>query len=61
MNSLTPKEYQVILLLGEGCLYKEIADQLGIKMDTVKKHAKNIYSKLQVRNRTEAVNKLVRA
>lgn len=52
---LTPREIEVYNLLETGLLYKEIADRLDISMDTVKKHCKNIYAKLEVRNRTEAI------
>jgi DNA-binding NarL/FixJ family response regulator len=51
---LTPRELAVYNHLETGLLYKEIADKLGITIDTVKKHCKNIYAKMGVRNRTEA-------
>jgi two-component system, NarL family, response regulator LiaR len=38
-------------------LYKEIADTLSISRETVKKHLKNIYQKLHVQNKVEALNK----
>lgn len=56
-ESLTPRENEILLLLGEGLLYKEIADRLAIKLDTVGTHVKSIYRKLHVRSRTEAVMK----
>ena len=52
---LTKRETEVINLLERGLLYKEIAWQKGISIETVKKHSKNIYKKLDVRNRTEAI------
>ncbi len=55
-KTLTPREQEVLAALAKGLLYKEIAHQLAISIDTVKKHCKNIYNKLQVRNRTEAIN-----
>lgn len=55
-KTLTKREQEVLAALAKGLLYKEIAHHLSISIDTVKKHCKNIYSKLQVRNRTEAVN-----
>lgn len=61
LDSLTHKEKEVLQLLNQGFLYKEIATIQKVKMDTVKKHSKNIYKKLNVRNRTEAVNKAFRA
>jgi DNA-binding NarL/FixJ family response regulator len=57
-KNLTPKEMQVLLLLTEGMLYKEIADQFNVTIDAVKKHARNTYAKLGVRNRTEAAIKM---
>jgi len=53
---LTPKEQAVLKLLANGLMYKEIATIQQININTVKKHCKNIYQKLKVRNRTEAAN-----
>ena len=52
---LTPRESEILTLLGEGLLYKEIGDRLAIKLDTVRTHVKSIYRKLHVRSRTEAL------
>ena len=52
---LTPRERQVLTLLGEGLLNKEIAVQLGISEHTVKTHLAAIYEKLDASNRAEAV------
>jgi DNA-binding NarL/FixJ family response regulator len=57
---LTPREKEVLGLLAEGCLYKEIADQLGIGIETVRTHVQNTYQKLHVRTRTEAVLQYLR-
>jgi NarL family two-component system response regulator LiaR len=54
---LTKREMEVLALLSEGKMYKEVSIMLGIEMETTKKHIRNIYGKLQVQNRTEAVNK----
>ncbi len=54
---LTPRESDVLQLLSKGLLYKEIALQLGISHETVRRHCFNIYDKLHVHNRTEALNK----
>jgi DNA-binding NarL/FixJ family response regulator len=54
-SQLTKRETEIIYLLEKGLLYKEIAAQKDISIETVKKHSKNIYRKLGVRNRTEAV------
>lgn len=57
LKSLTRREIEVLALLAEGKMYKEVAIKLGIEMETTKKHIRNIYGKLQVQNRTEAINK----
>jgi DNA-binding NarL/FixJ family response regulator len=54
-ENLAPREKQVLELLASGYVYKEIADKLGIGMETVRTYVKNICKKLQVRNRLEAV------
>jgi DNA-binding NarL/FixJ family response regulator len=53
-NPLTKREQEILISLSDGRMYKEIAVEYGISIDTVKKHCKNIYKKLAVRNRTEA-------
>lgn len=58
LASLTPTERDVLELLSEGLLYKEIADKKCVTIDTIKKHIGNIYRKLQVNNKIEAINKL---
>ena len=55
---LTTRENEVIILLSKGYLYKEIADKLTISISTVKRHLSHIYQKLQVQNKTEALNKM---
>jgi NarL family two-component system response regulator LiaR len=54
---LSEREKEVLQLLSKGLLYKEIAEQLFISYETVKKHLKNIYQKLHVQNKVEAINK----
>jgi DNA-binding NarL/FixJ family response regulator len=54
---LTQREKEILDYLALGFLYKEIADKLSISRETVKKHIHNIYEKLQVQTRTEALNK----
>lgn len=56
-DNLSIREHEVLTLLAEGMLYKEIADRLGITTGTVKQHIHRIYGKLHVQNRTEAVNR----
>jgi DNA-binding NarL/FixJ family response regulator len=60
LAALTPREKEILDLLSKGYLYKEVADQLFISKGTVKKHIYNIYEKLHVQNRTEALNKAFR-
>ena len=54
---LSLREKEVLELVAKGLLYKEIALRLEISTETVKKHLKNIYQKLQVQNKVEALNK----
>ena len=56
---LTDREYELLTELAEGLLYKEIADKLNITIGTVKQHIHKIYHKLQVNNRTEAINRFL--
>ncbi len=55
---LTERERQVLEELAQGYRYKEIADRLSLSMDTVRTHIRNLYHKLQVSSRTDALNKL---
>lgn len=55
---LTPKEKEILKALSKGLRYKEIANEMGIGMETVRSHARKIYEKLQVQSRTEALNKI---
>jgi DNA-binding NarL/FixJ family response regulator len=54
---LSLREKEVLELVAKGLLYKEIALKLEISTETVKKHLKNIYQKLHVQNKVEALNK----
>jgi len=54
---LSLREKEVLELVSKGLLYKEIALRLQISTETVKKHLKNIYQKLHVQNKVEALNK----
>lgn len=55
---LSEREKEMLILLSQGLFYKEIAERLNISLDTVKKHCNNIYRKLQVASKTEAINKV---
>lgn len=59
-ESLTNKENEILNLLSQGFLYKEISSQLCITVGTVTQYIHNIYEKLHVNNKTEAINKLNR-
>lgn len=52
---LTPRELEVLHLLADGLTNQQIAERLVIGTGTVKTHTLNIYSKLQVSNRTQAI------
>lgn len=59
-EQLTKSETQILELLCQGLLYKEIAHQKNVTIDTIKKHTSNIYKKLQVKNKVEAINKITK-
>jgi DNA-binding NarL/FixJ family response regulator len=56
-EALTPREQKVLDMLAQGLLYKEIAQQEGLSISTVKAHIHSIYKKLHVGSREEAVEK----
>lgn len=58
LSRLSQREQELLRLLSLGYRYKEIADQLHISIETVRTHIRNIYEKLQVQSRTEAINKV---
>ena len=51
---LTQRESEILQLLVQGVLYKEIGDRLNISVNTAKKHVINIYNKLHVNSRAQA-------
>jgi DNA-binding NarL/FixJ family response regulator len=53
--SLTSREEETLVLLTKGFANKEIADYLHLSIETVRSHLKNIYTKMHVRSRAEAV------
>ena len=61
VEKLTKREQEILSLLAKGFLYKEIADQLGITLSTVRAHLHTIYEKLHVQSRTQAVVKFLGA
>ena len=59
-DPISPRELEVLSLMTAGKRNKEIASELSIAEDTVKMHVRNILSKLQVNDRTEAVTVALR-
>jgi len=57
LEKLSQREQEIILLLSKGLRYKEIADTLFLSTETIRTHIRNIYQKLQVNSRTDALNK----
>ncbi len=56
-SGITPREVDVLMMLSKGLTYQEFADGLFISVKTLKKHMYNIYSKLHVDTKVEALNK----
>ena len=54
---LTLREKEVLEELSKGLKYRDVSEKLNISYETVKKHIQNIYHKLEVSNKTEALNK----
>jgi len=57
VEKLTPREHEVLRLLAQGYLNKEITESLEISINTLRNHLRAIYEKLHVRSRTEATLK----
>ena len=57
LDILTKREFEILEMLANGMVYKEISEKLFISSETVRKHVYNVYNKLHVGNRVEAVNK----
>jgi len=55
LDPLTPRELEIMRLIGKGYSNPEIASELVVTINTIKKHTSNIYSKLGVRSRTQAI------
>ena len=58
LEMLSGREQEILNYLSKGYRYKEIAGILFINIETVRKHIHNIYEKLQVNSRTDALNKV---
>ena len=60
-DRLTLREQEVVELLATGCTNRQIADRLHVSVKTVERHLSNLYRKLGVSNRTEAVTTAIRS
>ena len=60
LDTLSKRENEILELLSRGLMYKEIAAQIFLSQETVRKHVYHIYEKLHVTNRVAAVNKFYR-
>ncbi|NQZ45571.1 MAG: response regulator transcription factor [Flavobacteriaceae bacterium] len=59
-NPLSTRETEILKMLSKGMNYKEIAEEIFLSPHTIKTHIKNIYSKLHVNNRAEAIYKAIK-
>jgi two-component system response regulator NreC len=57
---LTPREHEVLTLIAEGAMNRDIAEQLSISVKTVERHRENIMNKLNLHSRTELVKYAIR-
>lgn len=60
-TTLTPQETRLLALLAEGASYQAAGDRLCVSINTVRKHIRSIYEKLQVHTKSQAVQKALRA
>jgi DNA-binding NarL/FixJ family response regulator len=58
VKKLSPREIEILPLLADGLRYKEIADELNVSIETIRTHVRNMYIKLEVSSRTDALNKI---
>lgn len=56
-RGISRREYEVLELIAQGLSNQEIAERLFVSLNTVKTHSSNLFMKLEVRRRTEAVKK----
>jgi DNA-binding NarL/FixJ family response regulator len=57
LDQLSPKEHKVLEKLAQGFMYKEIAADMQVTLETVRTHIRSVYQKLQVNTKTDAVLK----
>ena len=55
--SISPREADLLRVLAKGLSYAQCADAMGISLNTVQSHIRNVYRKLNVSNQTQAINK----
>jgi len=58
-HRITEREKEVVSLMYKGLNYNQIAEQMNISPATVRKHTENIYKKLGVHNKVEAIHKCI--
>lgn len=56
-SGLSKREYEVLILISQGLSNQEIAEKLFVSLNTVKTHSSNLFSKLEVKRRTQAIQK----
>lgn len=56
-SGISPREWEVLKLMAHGCSNQEIADKLFISLPTVKTHSSNLFTKLDAKRRTQAIQK----
>lgn len=54
-RKISPRELQVLQLMSDGLTNQEIADRLFVSLNTIKTHTSNLYEKLEVKRRTQAI------
>lgn len=59
-DKLTPHELRLLSLLAKGTSYREAASQFNVSINTIRYHIRNIYEKLHVHSKSEAVGKALR-
>jgi|GEM_PF-5162559 len=57
--NLSRRETDVMILISGGCSYKEVASKLDLSIDTVRSHIKNVYAKLNVNSKSQAISKVM--
>lgn len=59
-EQLTPREIEIVYMLQNGDSYKRVAEEIGVSIDAIKFHIRNIYGKLQINSRAELINRYKR-